>query len=437
MKSKQERGLRELYDDDPERADAIVFGRKTEDGRRGFLKSAGLGAMAAAVGGAIPFARNLPGGIIPAAMAQEMAMIDGKGPITILGDRPLNAETPAHLLDDAVTPNNLHFVRNNGLVPDMATNMDANAWSLTIDGEVSNPMTLALGDLKSRFETVTAQLQVECGGNGRASFNPPAGGNQWTIGAIGCAEYTGVRMRDVLNAAGLKDSAIYTGYYGNDVHLSGDTTKDVISRGAPIWKMMDPNTILAFEMNGEPLPALHGYPVRIVCPGWPGSTSGKWVRRIWVRDQVHDGAKMTGTSYRTPVYGVEPGAEIPDEDWAIIQSMPVKSIISFPEDGASLPVGERTVEVRGHAWAGDNDVKSLEISIDFGATWTAAELDPPANPYAWQNWRTHVRFPTKGYYEVWARATDETGVGQPFGIKWNAKGYLNNEMHRVAVHVAA
>ncbi len=144
---------------------------------------------------------------------------------------------------------------------------------------------------------------------------------------------------------------------------------------------------------------------------------------------------MTGTSYRVPAYPVKPGQKIPKEDWRIIQSMPVKSLITYPRTGSRLPRDNRMLEVRGHAWAGDRRVARLDITTDFGATWYPAELAPPVNPYAWRNWRARIVFPTKGYYEIWARATDERGVMQPFDISWNAKGYLNNSMHRVSVTV--
>jgi DMSO/TMAO reductase YedYZ molybdopterin-dependent catalytic subunit len=379
----------------------------------------------------------MPAGLIPAALAEEteMGLFKAKDGLTLLNDRPINAETPPHLLDDPVTPNNRHFVRNNGLLPDMALNMDASGWTLTVDGLVDNPMTLSLDDLKSKFEVVRRRLQIECGGNGRAAFNPPAKGNQWTLGAVGCAEWTGVRYRDVLQAAGVKEGVVYTAHYGMDGHLSGDPDKLPISRGVPIEKAMDENSLIAFEMNGEPIPALNGFPVRTICPGWPGSTSQKWLRRIQLRDVVHDGPKMTGTSYRVPAYPVAPGTDVPKEDWVIINSMPVKSLITSPQTGQTI--SGRSLEVRGHAWAGDRWVTGLDISIDFGASWQAAELDPPANPYAWQHWRTTVSFPQHGYYEVWARATDSEGVSQPFAINWNGKGYLNNTMHRIAVTVAA
>ena len=436
---KKERGICELYADDPERADYLLFGRVPEVDRRGFLRGAGLATMGAIVGAAIPYHRNMPAGLIPAALAdtKEDFALPGKDDLTILNDRPINAETPPHLLDDDVTPNARHFVRNNGLVPDMAKKKDAGGWTLTIDGEVSDPLTLSLDELKSRFDVVSFKLQLECGGNGRAAFNPPAKGNQWTLGAIGNAEWTGVRCADVLKAAGIKDSAVYTGYYGSDVHLSGDAGKQVISRGAPIAKMMNPHTLIAFEMNGEPIPALHGFPVRVVAPGWPGSVSGKWLKRIWLRDQVHDGAKMTGTSYRVPEYPVQAGEEVPKEAFRIIESMPVKSLITHPETGSVLSENTRTLEVRGHAWAGDRAVKAMDVSSDFGATWKAADLASPPNRYSWQRWRAEIELPAKGYYEIWARATDDQGQMQPFAIAWNPKGYLNNSMHRISVRVPA
>jgi DMSO/TMAO reductase YedYZ molybdopterin-dependent catalytic subunit len=227
---------------------------------------------------------------------------------------------------------------------------------------------------------------------------------------------------------------VYTGHYGADTHLSGDPDKMPISRGVPIEKAMDPHNLIAFEMNGGPIHPQNGAPVRLVIPGWPGSCSQKWLTRVQVRDQVHDGEKMGGDSYRVPRYPVAPGAEVPMEDFVIIQSMPVKSIITHPATNSQIP--GRTV-VRGHAWAGDRKVSAVDVSVDFGASWQGAELQEPANPFAWQHWTTDIEFPQPGYYEVWARATDEAGVMQPFAVAWNPKGYLNNSMHRIALMVGA
>ena len=196
---------------------------------------------------------------------------------------------------------------------------------------------------------------------------------------------------------------------------------------------MTDNVLIAFAMNGADLHPMNGAPLRLVVPGWPGSCSQKWLTRIELRDQVHDGAKMTGTSYRVPAYPVPPGADVPEEDFVIIERMPVKSLVTFPANGAES--GLQT-EVRGHAWSGDRTITDVEVSIDFGATWMPVDLDDPVNDGAWQNWRTRIAFPQAGYYEVWARATDSEGVMQPFAIDWNPKGYLNNTMHRVGLFVA-
>ena len=432
--SNKERGLWELYADDPEKADAEIWGRKPEKvSRRGFLKKSSLAILSIAVGSQIPFFRSMPGGFIPLALAEasEGIVIRGKNGLRVLNEHPLNAETPPHLLDDEFTPNDKHFVRNNGLPPDSAENPDQ--WTLRIEGEVHQPLKITLNELKNKFKKHTLALQLECGGNGRAGFNPPAKGNQWTFGAVGCARYTGVRLSDVLNMAGLKSSAVYTGYYGSDLHLSGDPKKVSISRGTPISKAMEDHTVLVWKMNEEPLPLLHGFPLRLISPGWPGSASPKWLSRIVIRNQTHEGQKMN--KYRVPNYPVRPGTYVPIEDMEIIESLPVKSLITFPKSKITVS-REKPLELRGHAWAGDRKVKAMHISFDFGATWEKVDLKKPANPYAWQRWKAKIKFPQKGYYEVWARATDGEGVMQPMVVPgWNPSGYINNAMHRIAVTV--
>ena len=421
------RGLFELYEENPERADRLLFGRKTYANRRGFLRGAGLATMTALVGASIPFHRNIPAGFIPMALAQD-ATIEGKDGLKVLNDRPLNAETLPHFLDDAITPTKNHFIRNNGIAPE---SFDAKGWKLIIDGLVDKPMELSIDDLKKKFEVVTAALQIECGGNGRAFFDPPAKGNQWTYGAVACSKWTGVRLGDVLKAAGVKDNVIYTAHVGADTHASGEPGKLAISRGVPIEKAVQPQNLIAFAQNDGPIHPMNGAPLRLVIPGWPGSFSQKWLTRIWLRDVVHDGPKMTGAAYRLPPRPVAPGEKVDKKEMVFIEAMPVKSLITNPATGANTK--NKKIEVRGHAWVGDRTIKEVHISHDFGATWQKAELDDPVNPYAWQNWRSEVTLPVAGYYEIWARATDETGVSQPHAIAWNPKGYLNNSMHRVAV----
>ncbi len=368
------------------------------------------------------------------ARAQAVAGIPGKPGLVVLNDRPLNAETPAHLLDDATTPTSRLFVRNNGIPPEMTAAAD---WTLEVGGESCvNPQRFSVQELRTTFPQVSLDLQLECGGNGRSEFRPRARGNQWTTGAVGCPNWTGVRLRDVLQYCGLKDDAVYVAYESADTHVSGDAAKQVISRGVPVHKALEAESLIAFELNGEPIPELHGAPLRMVCGGWPGSVSGKWLRRLLVRNQVHDGAKMLGSSYRVPCRSVAPGAAVADEDMCIIESMPVKSLITAPQSGSQARAGE-ILKVRGQAWAGDLQVTRLQISHDFGATWRDAELARPRNRLAWQQWQTELRIEQPGYYEIWARATDELGRSQPMLVPgWNPKGYLNNAAHRIAVAVS-
>lgn len=453
MTDKIERSIEELYRDDAERADAVAFGRETGSSRRGFLGGAGLAAMSAAVGGAIPFAANMPGGLIPAAMAQTspsaspppIPAIAPKGPqylkfpgksdkLVVLGDKPLVAETPEHLLDDDTTPTDRLFVRNNGQIPDEAK--DPDKWKFTIDGEVNNKLELTLGELKSKYKSVTRRLVLECGGNGRSFFSPQARGNQWTNGGAGCSEWTGVRLVDLLKAAGVKSSAVFSGHYGIDPHLSGDASKPSISRGVPIKKLMDENNLVVFALNGQPLPHIHGGPVRMLIPGWPGSVSAKWLSRIWLRDKVHDGPGMGQFSYRVAIKPMVPGDKPDEKNFRDLESMPVRSIITSPANGSKLPAGSKDVKLRGAAWAGDFTVKQVDVSIDFGATWTRAKVESPKNKYDWQRWTATVKLPSDGYFEIWTRGTDSKGTMQPhLAGFWNPQGYGGNPMHRVAVLV--
>jgi DMSO/TMAO reductase YedYZ molybdopterin-dependent catalytic subunit len=442
MAGKFERSIDELYESDPERADAVVFGRRTAVSRRGFLGGSGLVAMSAAVGGAIPFAATMPGGLIPTALAEEKAA--AKGPqilkfpgkidgLVVLGEKPLVAETPEHLLDDDTTPNNKFFIRNNGIIPESAKDVDG--WKLTVDGEVNSKLELTVAELKKKFRTVTRRMVLECGGNGRSFFTPQARGNQWTNGGAGCAEWTGVRLADLFRAAGLKGSAVFTGHYGGDASLA-DPNRPSIARGVPIRKAMDQNNLVVWAMNGEPLPNIHGGPLRLIIPGWPGSVSAKWLNRIWVRDKVHDGPGMGGTSYRVTIKPMVPGGKPDPKNFRDLESMPVRSIITSPANGTKLGADVREVSLRGAAWDGDGSVRRVDVSINFGATWQRAQLQPTRNRYDWRRWTATVRLPSDGYYEIWTRATDQRGRMQPHVAgSWNPQGYGGNPMHRIAILV--
>lgn len=403
--------------------------------RRNFLKKLGIASFTSLLGAEIVFADSLPKGYVPVLLEeQEPLKYLGKyAALIVLNDRPLNIETPPHLLDDKVTPAEKMFVRNNGLVPE---NIDASQWTLTIDGEsVHADKSYTLQVLKNKFKPYTYQLTLECGGNGRGEFYPPTQGNQWGPGAVSCANWTGVRLNDLLQDVGIKKDAVYIGYHGSDKHLSGDPKKEPISRGVPISKAMQEETLIAYAMNGKDIPLIHGFPLRLVAGGYPASASGKWINGISVRNKVHDGPKMESPSYRVPIVPIEPGSQVSDENMKIIESMPVRSIITYPKSGAEFSLSQK-LDIRGHAWAGENEVSKVAYSIDFGSTWQACTLEKPVNRFAWQHFKTQIQFPMKGYYEIWAMATDNEGRSQPMVVPgWNPKGYLNNACHRIAVKV--
>ena len=227
-------------------------GNNFETSRRRFLGSSGLAAIGAVIGGVLPLSRDgagIPQAHAQAAPAATPAPAPEKGPqylkfpgknegLVVLGEKPLVAETPESLLDDDTTPIEKFYIRNNGQIPEETKNPDA--WKITIDGEVNNKIEITLGELKSKYKAVTRRMVLECGGNGRAAFSPPARGNQWTNGGAGCAEWTGVPLADLLKKAGLKPSAKYTAHYAADLHLSGDAGKPTISRGVRIEKAIDP-----------------------------------------------------------------------------------------------------------------------------------------------------------------------------------------------------
>lgn len=403
--------------------------------RREFVKKATLSSFATIIGTEIVFGKNMTHGYTPLALQSNdpYKLFNKNKEMVVLNNKPWNIEAKAHLLDDKITPSSKMFIRNNGRIPE---DIDASKWTLIIDGEsVSTKKTYTLSELKTKFKHYTYQLTLECGGNGRSEFDPPAKGNQWTVGAIHCSEWTGVRLRDVLEDVGVKDNAVYIAYHSADTHLSGDPGKEPISRGVPISKAMQEETLLAFKLNGKKIPIAHGYPLRLIAGGWPASASGKWVNRISIRDKVHDGTKMTGKAYRVPCESVAPGDKVKDEDMCIIESMPVKSLITHPKSGGILKKG-KSLNIRGHAWAGELEVSKVNYSIDFGATWKPCSLETPKNRLAWQHFAASVEFPKKGYYEVWVKATDSKGVSQPMLLPgWNPKGYLNNACHRIAIKV--
>jgi len=351
--------------------------------------------------------------------------------LVLLGSEPLVAETPESLLDDETTPTARFFIRNNGTIPPQIA--DPDTWRLVIDGEVQNPLSLTLGEIKAKYRAVTRHMVLECGGNGRSFFAPRVNGNPWTNGGVGCAAWTGVPLADVLIDAGLTAAARYTAHYGADVPVTGDAGRPALSRGVRIEKALEPHSMLVWGMNGAPLANIHGGPLRLIFPGWPGSASQKWLTRVTIRDREHDGPGMTGFSYRLPVTPLIPGEVIDPKNFRVLESMPVRSIITHPADGARVAGG--TLEVRGAAWAGELSVRDVALSTD-GETWQRANLDAPRNCYDWQRWSLAIALPASGAVVIRVRATDQNGAVQPdHPMVWNPGGYGGNAIHRVAIWI--
>lgn len=347
-------------------------------------------------------------------------------------EEALNAEPALSLLDEVITPVDAFFIRNNGELPDASV---AGDWTLTIEGEVERPAVWSVAGLRERFDTVTVTAVLECAGNGRSQFAPATDGLRWRLGAVGCARWTGVRLADVLKAAGVKPSAVYTGHHSPDRQI-GKPEKAALSRGLPVAKALAPETLVAFGMNGEDLPQLHGGPLRIVAPGYPGSAWQKWLNRISLCPQEHDGEKMRGTDYRLPIRPVSPGESIDPTNFAVITDMPVKSLISAPAEGFTARQG-KPFKVSGFAWSGAVPLAGVAISRDGGASWQEVPLQPGEGVFAWRRFEMEVTAERAGPLAVMARAWDAAGNTQPMEPLWNPRGYCNNQVQRVGGMVIA
>jgi sulfite oxidase len=355
-------------------------------------------------------------GASPPAVAQ--APIPGKERLIVRSPRPINLETPLRELAAEVTPNELFFVRNNYDGPVI----DPGRYVLRVDGEVESPLTLTLDDLR-RLEQVTQTVTLECAGNGRSFHKPPASGIQWEHGAVGTAVWRGVRLAEVLRLARPRPSARHVVPDGNDAPPTPQAPDFI--RSHPLWKAMEPHTMIALEMNGQPLPHLHGGPARLLVPGWIGSASIKWLTRLTLAEQEWQGPFMQ-RSYRSP------RVDDPAQTYSL-QSLECKSVIVSPLDGAQLAPGPHAVS--GFAWAGEGTVVAVDVSTDGGQKWTPATLGPEAGRYAWRRWEL-AWTPGAGAHVVMARASDSLGRYQPSSRPRDPQGYRWNVIHAVRVHVA-
>jgi DMSO/TMAO reductase YedYZ molybdopterin-dependent catalytic subunit len=295
-------------------------------------------------------------------------------------------------------------------------------WRLGIEGLVKQEISLSFEDIK-RLPRKEVADTLECSGNSRSLLKDKASGNPWTIGGVGNAVWGGAWLKDVLAISGLKDGARHVSFEGLDQPLGKAGIKFI--RSIPLEKAIS-STLLAYEMNGQPLPLEHGYPLRALALGWTGANCVKWVHRIEVLDRPFEGFFMDNV-YRVFQKGQDP------KSGEVVKDIQVKSIIVEPATNQILPAG--IVPVRGAAYAGEAGIGKVELSVDFGKTWHPAELIGPEQPYAWRHWEFLWEVNAGGDYTIMARATDSNGRRQPETAHWNALGYGNNGVREHAVTV--
>jgi DMSO/TMAO reductase YedYZ molybdopterin-dependent catalytic subunit len=336
--------------------------------------------------------------------------IEGKDP-RLVPYGQTNLGMALDLVDGLAVPNDLFFVRSNYPLP----TVDPAQWRLRVDGLVDRELNLTLDDVKA-LPSQTQTAFLECAGDSRSRFEPQAEGTPWQNDAVGNATWTGTALRHVLDMAGLQPGAIEI------ITQGGDTPE--MQRGLPLGVALNPSTMLVWEMNGQPLPQPNGGPMRLLVPGWCGISSTKWIVGITVIDRPFAG------KWNTENYTMQTAA---GERVRPVREMPVKSIISTPAAGSTVPAGPQ--QLAGYAWSGYGGITQIEVSTDGGLTWHDACITEEAGRLSW------VRFAydweaEPGTARLQSRATDERGLIQPESAAWNARGYLNNSIYEVAVTVS-
>lgn len=359
------------------------------------------------------------------AQAPTAAQRFGKEKLIARSVRPPDFESPVALLDSFITPVEHFYLRSHLPVP---TRLDAATWALKVGGEVNTAVSLSIDEIK-KLPAVTITMTLECAGNGRAFFEPHMAGIQWEKGAVGTARFTGARLADVLNRAGVKSTGRNVEMHSADRPLG---TMPAFVRQVPMAKAMDPDTILAYDMNGQPIPAGHGFPLRAMIPGWEGAYSVKWLTALNVLDKDSD-SFWVATAYRYPTKRVAPGSAVGAADMAPLTGLAVKSLITQPAHGATLPAGN--VAVAGFAWAGEDDISKVDISIDNGASWQPARLVGEQARYAWRRFEYAFAATKPESYLILSRATDTKGNVQPAIAHWNPSGYLWNQYDSVRIEI--
>ena len=400
--------------------------------RRHLLQSAGaagaaalLPALARAQSGASMLTPGVPEGI---SSYVTMGKLPGKQPLIQLADRPPNYESPLEYLQTPITPNDKFFVRYHlSDIPEVK----AEGYKIKIDGDgATTPMEITLDDLK-KMPAVEFAAVNQCSGNRRGLSNPHVPGVEWGYGAMGCAKWKGVRLKDVLAKAGVKKETVEVAFNGADGPVV-DKTPDFI-KSIPVWKAMDENTIIAWEMNGQPLPHFNGFPVRLVVPGWTGT--------YWMKHLVHIDVRTTpqGGFWMKPAYRVPVGM-IPLRDRFVTQEdatstpiteMVVNSLVTSHRDGAKVKAGK--VTVAGLAWDGGYGIGKVEVSTDGGKTWVSAKLGEDLGKFAFRPWSFDVQA-KKGKTTLMVTATNAIGQTQVTKLLFNGAGYHNNVMQSITLN---
>jgi len=395
--------------------------------RRGFLRAGLLGAATVAVADAVelPFENG----------SRPLVKYPQKRPLIRLTTRPPQLETPFPVFNESLlTPNDAFFVRYHlGGSPPPASVLDPETFRLSVAGSVGKPLTLSLDDLKAGFETVETVAVNQCSGNSRGFLQPRVPGGQSGNGAMGCARWKGVRLADVLRSAGPVAGAKQVLFDGMDRPLV-PTVPDFV-KALEMDQALDPEALLAWEMNGEPLPWLNGYPLRLVLPGFYGTYWVKHLNSIRVVDAEFKGFWMN-PAYRIPddpcahvAPGTTPKHTVP------IGRFNVRSFLTSHSADQAVRAGD-TVPLRGIAFDGGSGIREALVSTDDGRTWSAANLGRDLGPYAFREWTFPWRPAAKGKATVLVRAVNRLGQGQPLDPLWNPAGYMRNVVERTVLNVA-
>jgi len=400
------------------------------DRRRFLLRTSGTvagGLLLPRLGLGLPAVDELPAGTVASGVLDALP---GKRPLIKRSFRPPNYESPRDVYRDAYTPNDAFYVRWHSAVPEVALA----DWRLRIGGAAAqSPREYSHAEIVRRFKRAEVVAVNQCSGNRRGLFVPHVPGVQWGYGAMGNAIWRGVRLKDVLEDAGLAGNALEVVGNGADAPM---LTSPDFAKSLPMWKALDPDTLIAFEMNDAPLPVSNGFPARLVVPGWTATYWIKALADLQVTDKAFDGFWMK-TAYRVPkgMFGVS-GFESQDtEQNSPITSIKVNSLVVSPDPGAPLAVGRRT-EVMGIAWDGGSGISGVEVSLDGGAKWRAAKLGRDLGRYSWRQWRYAFKPRASGVQTVMVRAFARDGSTQVDKLVHNPAGYHHNVVQKVDFHVA-